>query len=130
MGRKKPLIPHHLAHINVLKGDTVLIITGKDKGQEGKVERTFPRSSRVLVEGHNLAKRRMKPQQGTAQAGTIEKAMPLHISNVMVKCTECGEPTRVGHERVPQGHDQRVRVRRVCKKCGKPIQDQSRSIRS
>jgi large subunit ribosomal protein L24 len=130
MGRKKPLIPHHKAHLNVLKGDTVLIISGKDRGEKGRIERTFPRSSRVIVEGHNLVKRHVKATPGARQAGIIDKAMPLHVSNVMVICTECDKPTRVAHERVPQGPDQRVRVRRICKQCGKPIQDHSREVRS
>jgi large subunit ribosomal protein L24 len=58
--------------------------------------------------------------------GIIEKAMPLDASNVMVVCTECGKPTRIAHERVPMGTDQKERTRRVCKKCGKPIAEHTR----
>ena len=128
MGRNKPLTPHHLAHLNILRGDEVLIITGKDKGQKGRVERTFPRSNRVIVEGHNLAKRHLKaaPNQ---PAGIIEKAMPLNASNVMVVCTKCEKATRIAHDRVPLGQDQKVRVRRICKQCGQPITDRSREVR-
>lgn len=129
MGRKKVLLPHHLAHSFVLKGDEVLIITGKDKGQKGHVERTMPRESKVLVAGRNMAKRHIRPTTTGQPSGIIEKPMPLHISNVMVVCSECGKPTRVGYERVPQGTDQKVRVRRICKKCEKPILDQSRTVR-
>jgi large subunit ribosomal protein L24 len=130
MARKKfHLTPHHLAHLFVHKGDEVLILTGKDRGKKGRVERAFPRSNRVLVEGLNLAKRHVKatPQQ---PAGIVDKTMPINASNVMVICTECGKPTRIGHDRVPQGQDQKVRVRRICKQCGKPIMEQSREIRS
>ena len=125
---KKELIPLHLAKMDVHKGDTVKIIAGKDRGQEGRIERTFPRTSRVIVEGHNIVKRHLKASQGVQQAGIIEKAMPIHVSNVMVICTECGKPTRIGHDRVPQGSDHKVRVRRICKKCDKPIGELTRTV--
>lgn len=128
--KKPPLRPHHLAKLHVHTGDEVVIIAGKDRGTRGKVERTFPRSSRVIVEGRNLAKRHTKPGGQNRVGGIIEKAMPLHASNVMVICTECGQPTRIAHDRVEQGQDQKVRVRRICKHCGKPIQEQSRMVGS
>lgn len=124
---KKPL---HLAKMNIKKGDTVLIITGKDKGKEGLVSRAMPQDNKVIVEGLNIVKKHIRPQgsQGQSQqGGVIEKAMPIHVSNVMLKCTECGQPTRVGHERRPLGADQKVRVVRTCKKCGKVIEDRTRS---
>lgn len=121
---KKPL---HLAKMNIKKGDTVLIITGKDRGKEGTVSRAMPQASKVIVEGLNVVKKHVRPQGQTRQGGIIEKAMPIHVSNVMLKCTECHEPTRVGHDRRPMGADQKVRVVRVCKKCEKVIADRTRS---
>lgn len=121
---KKPL---HLAKMNIKKGDTVLIITGKDKGKEGVVSRALPQANKVIVEGLNIVKKHVRPQGQTRQGGIIEKAMPIHVSNVMLKCTECGEPTRVGHERRPIGQDQKLRPVRLCKKCGKVIEDRMRS---
>lgn len=121
---KKPL---HLAKINIKKGDTVLITTGKDRGKQGTVSRAMPQASKVIIEGLNIAKKHVKPQGQTRQGGIIEKAMPLHVSNTMLICTECGEPTRVGHERRAVGADQKVRVVRVCKKCHKVIEDRTRS---
>lgn len=121
---KKPL---HLAKMNIKKGDTVLIIAGKDKGKDGVVSRAMPQVSKVIVEGHNIVKKHVRPQGQTRQGGVIEKAMPLHVSNVMLKCTECGEPTRVAHDRRPMGADQKLRPVRVCKKCHKVIQDRTRS---
>lgn len=125
MPKFQPLTPHHQAKLHVHKGDDVLILTGKDRGEKGKVEKTFPRSHRVLVEGRNLVKRHSKPSQTNRQGGIIEKSMPIHASNVMVICTECGLPTRIAHDRVPQGTDQKLRVRRICKRCGKAIADQT-----
>lgn len=122
---KKPL---HLANkMNVKKGDTVLILTGKDRGKEGVISRSIPQVSKVIVEGLNVVKKHVRPQGQTRQGGIIEKAMPIHVSNVMLKCTECGEPTRVARERRPQGQDQKLRAVRICKKCHKVIQDRTRS---
>jgi large subunit ribosomal protein L24 len=113
--------------MNIKKGDTVLIITGKDKGKEGVVSRAMPQVSKVIVEGLNVVKKHVRPQGQTRQGGVIEKAMPIHVSNVMLKCTECNEPTRVAHDRRSMGADQKLRVVRVCKKCHRVIQDRTRS---
>ena len=122
---KKPL---HLANkMNIKKGDTVLIITGKDKGKEGIVSRALPQTGKVIVEGLNVVKKHVRPQGQTRQGGIIEKAMPIQVSNVMLKCTSCGQPTRVARERRPLGNDQKLRPVRVCKKCQKVIEDRTRS---
>jgi len=121
---KKPL---HLAKMNIKKGDTVLIITGKDRGKQGMVSRAMPQVNKVIVEGLNIAKKHIRPQGQNRQGGIIEKAMPLHVSNTMLICTECGEPTRVAHDRRAVGVDQKVRGVRVCKKCHKIIEDRTRS---
>ena len=118
--------PLHLAKLHVHKGDSVLVLSGKDRGKTGTVVRAFPRENKVIVEGINIAKKHMRAGRGVTQAGIIEKPMPLHASNVMVKCTECHEPTRIAHERVPMGTDQKIRTRRVCKQCGQPIQEHTR----
>lgn len=121
---KKPL---HLAKMNIKKGDTVLIITGKDRGKQGTVSRAMPQVSKVVVEGLNIAKKHVRPQGQTRQGGVIEKAMPIHVSNTMLICTACGQPTRVAHDRRPIGVDQKMRKVRVCKKCEKVIEDRMRS---
>jgi large subunit ribosomal protein L24 len=121
---KKPL---HLAKMNIKKGDTVLIITGKDKGKQGTVSRAMPQVSKVIVEGLNIAKKHVRPRGQTRQGGVIEKAMPIHVSNTMLICTECGKPTRVAHDYRQMGVDQKMRKVRVCKQCGKIIEDRTRS---
>jgi large subunit ribosomal protein L24 len=120
--QRKPL---HLAKLHVHKGDTVLVLAGKDRGKRGKVLSTMPRDNKVIVEGLNIVKKHVRAGT-TVAAGIIEKPMPLHASNVMVICTECGEPTRIAHERVEMGADQKQRSRRVCKRCGKPIVEHTR----
>jgi large subunit ribosomal protein L24 len=121
---KKPL---HLAKMKIKKGDTVLIITGKDRGKQGTVSRAMPQDNKVIVEGLNIVKKHVRPQGQTRQGGVIEKAMPLQVSNTMLICTECGEPTRVALDRRPLGTDQKLRPVRVCKKCHKVIEDRMRS---
>ncbi|HEY6285315.1 MAG TPA: 50S ribosomal protein L24 [Ktedonobacteraceae bacterium] len=125
--RQKEKKPLHLAKMNIKKGDTVLIITGKDRGKQGIVSRALPQVNKVIVEGLNIAKKHIRPQGQTRQGGIIEKAMPLQVSNTMLICTECGKPTRVAHDRRPMGTDQKMRTVRVCKKCQKVIEDRTRS---
>jgi len=125
--QQKERKPLHLTKMNIKKGDTVLIIAGKDKGKQGTVSRALPQISKVIVEGLNMAKKHIRPQGQTRQGGIIDKAMPIHISNTMLICTECGKPTRVAHDRRPMGADQKIRSVRVCKKCHKVIEDRGRS---
>jgi large subunit ribosomal protein L24 len=128
MATKKPIVkPLHRAKLNIKRGDTVLVITGKDRGKRGTVSRALPRQEKVIVEGINLVKKHVKAGRASGQPGIIEKAMPLHVSNVMLICTNCGEPTRVAHDRRPQGTDQKLRVVRLCKKCHHVIEDRTRS---
>jgi large subunit ribosomal protein L24 len=79
----------------IKKGDRVVVLTGKDKGRQGKVLTVFPKDERVLVEGLNIAQRHVKPTQGDPQGGIKNKEMPLHVSNVAVVDSK-GKATRVG----------------------------------
>ncbi len=99
----------------IKRDDLVLVIAGKDKGRRGKVIRVFPRRDRVMVEKVNVVKRHQRPTQ-TTQGGIIEKESPIHLSNVMLICPKCGEPTRVGYRFLQDG-----RKVRSCKKCGEII---------
>ena len=77
------------------KGDTVVVIAGKDKGKTGKVMRLFKEENRVTVEGINLVKRHMKPNPRMQQGGILEREQPLHASNVMLVDPSTGKGTRV-----------------------------------
>jgi len=77
------------------KGDTVVVIAGKDKGKTGKVMRLFQEADRVTVEGINLVKRHMKPNPRMQQGGILEREQPIHASNVMLVDPKTGKPTRV-----------------------------------
>jgi large subunit ribosomal protein L24 len=94
------------------KGDTVMVIAGKERGKTGKVL-SFPSDGRqVIVEKLNMIKRHTKPSQKSRQGGILEREAPLAVSNVMVFCANCQKPVRVGIKIL----EDRRRVR-VCKKC-------------
>ncbi|MBE9501767.1 MAG: 50S ribosomal protein L24 [Dehalococcoidia bacterium] len=99
--------------MQVRKNDTVLVIAGKDRGKKGKVRQALPKESRVVIEGVNVVKRHMKAQGATRQAGIIEREAPIHVSNVMLLCTKCNRPTRIGFRFLEDGS--KVRICRRCK---------------
>ena len=96
--------------------DEVLVIRGDDQGKKGKVHKSYPREGRILVEGVNVIKRHMKPRGNIRQAGIIEREAPIPVSNVMLICSKCHQPTRVGFTSL--GDKSKVRV---CKKCREVI---------
>lgn len=103
--------------VKIKKGDIVEVISGKekDKGKRGEVIRVIPDKSRVVVQGVNMRKkhqRQVQTQGRSIAPGIIEFEGPIHISNVMLVCSKCDEPTRVGIQR------QDGEVHRVCKNCG------------
>jgi large subunit ribosomal protein L24 len=114
--------------MKIRKGDTVQVLTGKDRGKQGRVIEADPRKRRVMVENLNLVKRHRKPRplkdssrMGQTQiqpGGVIDLAAPLPVSNVMIVCPTCNRATRVGYE-FRESKGRRVKVR-VCKRsdCG------------
>ena len=101
--------------INIKKNDTVMVISGKERGKSGRVFRVMPGEGKVLVEKLNIIKRHTRPSATNRQGGIIEKEAPIQTSNVMVICKKCNKPTRVSHS-----FEGDVKVR-VCKKCGSPL---------
>ena len=99
--------------MKIRKGDTVKVIAGKDQSKEGRVERVLPRSNRVLVEGINVITRHVRAAPGLRQGGRISQEAPIHISNVMLVCSRCGQPVRVGYRKLDDGA--KVRVCQLCK---------------
>ena len=80
--------------LHVKTGDTVVVITGKDKGKKGRVLAAFPKENRVLVEGVNMVKKHTKPNPNNPQGGIVTQEAPIHVSNVMIADPKTGEPTR------------------------------------
>ena len=139
---RRPTVPE------IRKGDTVLVLSGRDAGKRGKVEHVIRRDPSptpvrsgyrrtslkggvyVVVEGLNIARKHTKPRQRTQggpgsmptvdPGGILDHAMPLPVERVMVVCTHCDRPTRIAHRTLDNG----TRVR-VCKHCGEPIEVKS-----
>lgn len=83
--------------MHVKKGDKVMVISGKDKGQSGIILEAYPKQNRVLVEGINIVKKHAKPSQVNPQGGILNQEAPIHVSNVMPIDPKSGQPTRVGY---------------------------------
>jgi large subunit ribosomal protein L24 len=98
--------------MRIVKGDRVVVRSGKYKGRRAEVVHALPAQGKVILEGVNVAKRHAKPTRHTMQGGIIDKFMPVHVSSVSLLCKSCGEPTRVGLRFDDQG-----RKLRVCRKC-------------
>ena len=102
--------------LNLKKGDTVVVLSGKDKGKQGKIIQAIPKKSQVIVEDVNKVKRHTKPSLKAPQVGILPKEMPLDVCKVMLVCPACNKPTRIAHKFVDGKNH------RVCKKCGDFIQ--------
>ena len=99
----------------IREGDRVMVTAGKDRGRVSRVARVLPKQDRVVVESVNTAKRHQKARGRTIQGGIVDKDIPIHISNVMLVCNECG-PVRVR-----AGFDESGRKFRRCGKCGDEV---------
>ena len=84
--------------LHVKKGDTVLVLSGKDKGKQGKIVEALPKKAKVVVEGVNKVKRHTKPSQANPQGGIITKEAPIHVSNVALVDSQSGKATKVGYK--------------------------------
>ncbi len=102
--------------LSIKKNDTVLVTSGDEKGKRGRVLAVYPRKGKLLVERLNIIKRHMKPSKKYAQGGIIEKEAPIQLSNVMLVCSKCDKPTRIGNKVLESGSKLRV-----CKKCGEVV---------
>ena len=101
--------------MNIKKNDKIVVLSGKDKGKEGKVLEAMPAEKKVIVEGINVATCHVKPRSQEEQGGIIRREIPLYASKVQLVCPKCGKATRVGHKTV-EGKNVRI-----CKKCGATI---------
>ncbi len=98
--------------MNVKKGDTVVVLSGKDKGKQGKVQATIPAEAKVVVEGVNMVTCHTKPRRQGEEGGIVRREAALYASKVQVVCPRCGKGTRVAHK-IEDG-----KKIRVCKHCG------------
>ena len=101
--------------MNIKKDDKVVVLSGKDKGKQGKVLIADPKAEKVVVEGVNVATKHQKPRQKGQEGGIIKVETPIYVSKVQLVCPKCGKATRVAHK-IEGG-----KKTRVCKKCGAEI---------
>ena len=101
--------------MNIRKDDKVVVISGKDKGKEGKVLTALPKEGKLIVEGVNVASKHQKPRKQGEEGGIIKVETPIYASKVQLVCPKCGKATRVAHK-LTDG-----KKVRVCKKCGAEI---------
>ena len=102
--------------MKIRKNDSVLVIAGKDRGKKGRVRFAYPRDGRLLVDGINFIKKHARAVRGVRQAGIIEREEPIHIANVMLLCSKCNHPTRVGFRFLEDG-----RKVRFCRQCSEVV---------
>ena len=114
MPRLKKVLESHNNKLHVKKDDTVIVITGKDKGKKGRVIAAYPRENRVLVEGVNMVKKHASPSQANPQGGIIEQEAPIHVSNVMHIDPKSGKVNshRIQSARQRQKSSDREKIRR------------------
>ena len=104
--------------MRIRTGDNVMVIAGRDKGKTGRVERNLPREGRVVVDGVNVVTKHLRGQPGVRQAGRIQFEAPIHVSNVVLICNKCNQPTKPRIAFLETG----ARVR-ICNKCQEVIDD-------
>jgi large subunit ribosomal protein L24 len=103
--------------MKIHKNDNVIVIAGNAQGKSGKILKVFREERRVIVEGVNIIKRHTRPSGKNPQGGIVQKEAPISLSNVMVICPKCNEPSRVGRKPVKDSTTGRKHMMRVCRKC-------------
>lgn len=103
--------------MKIKKDDNVLVIAGKDKGKKGKVRFAYPGDKRIMVESINMIKKHTKAKGQVNQAGIIEREAPISVDDVMLLCSKCNKPARVGSRRLQDG-----RKVRICHACGEVVE--------
>ena len=101
-------------------GDEVAVISGKDRGRQGKVTMVIPRKNKLVMEGINITKKHVRPTRKGQQSGIVERETPFPCSKVMLICPRCGKKSRVGMRLLEQKSNRREKLR-FCKKCKEVI---------
>lgn len=102
--------------MQIRKNDSVMVISGKERGKTGKVLRVLPEKEALIIERVNLVKRHSKPRGAQQPGGIVEKEAAIHVSNIMIMCDKCNAPVRIGHKQLGDG--EKVRI---CRRCGEAL---------
>ena len=106
--------------VHVRTNDTVVVISGKDKGKQGKIQKAYPSNGKIVVEGVAMVKKHQKPRGQGMPGGIVDKEAPIPASKVMLVCPSCKKATRLAHKFIEREGQKPEKVR-VCKKCGATI---------
>ncbi len=110
-----------MSKMHVKTGDTVVLLTGRDKTKSGKILEVSPNEGKVIVEGVNVIKKHVKPTRMGQSGGIVEAEAPIYACKVQLVCPKCGKATRVGHgfetKTNAAGVEKKLPIR-ICKKCG------------
>jgi len=99
--------------MRIKKGDNIIVISGKDRGKQGKIIKVLPNNEKVIVGNINLKKKHQRPKTGGKKGEKIEAPRPIPSSTIALVCKNCGKPTRAGRQILPDG-----KKIRICKRCG------------
>ncbi len=102
--------------VHVKTGDTVVVLSGSQKGKKGKVMAVSPKEGKVIIEKVNLVSKHVKPRRMGEQGGIVEAEGAMYASKVQIVCPRCGKPTRIAHKILEDGTKERI-----CKKCGEAL---------
>ena len=102
--------------MHIRKNDSVMVVTGRERGKTGKVLRVMPDRDRAVIERVNMVKRHAKARGPQQPGGIVEKEAPIRLSNIMLMCDKCNAPVRTGRKIMGDGDKARV-----CRRCGDPI---------
>lgn len=102
--------------VHVKTGDTVVVLSGKERGKKGKVVAVSPKEGKVIIEGVNMVSRHVKPRKMGQEGGIVKAEGAIYACKVQVVCPHCGKPSRVAHKVSEDGKKERI-----CKKCGKAL---------
>lgn len=102
--------------MKIKKGDTVLMVQGKDRGRKGKVIKVLPKGNKIIVEGLNIIKKHIRPRREGEKGQIVKVPRPVDVSNTKLICPRCKKPTRIGYKILNQ------RKYRICKKCSETFE--------
>src|SRR5688572_9973976 len=105
-----------MALVQIRKNDSVMVISGKERGKTGKVLRVVSEKDALIIERVNLVKRHSKPRGPQQPGGIVEKEAAIHASNVMIMCDKCNAPVRIGRKSLADGNKIRI-----CRRCGEAL---------
>jgi large subunit ribosomal protein L24 len=102
--------------VQIRKNDSVMVISGRERGKTGKVLRVLPEKNGLIIERVNMVKRHSKPRGAQQPGGIVEKEAAIHASNIMIMCDKCNAPVRIGRKELADG-----KKIRICRRCGEAL---------